>query len=69
MTSYYSNAYKMINHANGVLEYAPATSLEAYQARFLRCYGYYLLTQQFGSVPYITTYINSRAQLPKNGPR
>ena len=59
VTSYYSNAYKMINHANGVLEYAPATSLEAYQARFLRCYGYYLLTQQFGSVPYITTYINS----------
>lgn len=57
--SYYSNVYKMINHANGVLEYASATSSEAYEARFLRCYGYYLLSQQFGAVPYITTYINS----------
>lgn len=57
--SYYSNAYKMINYANGVMSYAGEKSSETYEARFLRAYGYYLLTQQFGSVPYITTYINS----------
>ena len=57
--NYYSNAYKAINYANGVLNYADASSSIAYEARFLRNWGYYLLTQQFGSVPYITTYINS----------
>ena len=57
--SYYSNAYKAINYANGVLNYADASSSLAYEARFLRNWGYYLLTQQFGGVPYITTYINS----------
>lgn len=56
---YYSNVYKTINYANGVINYASADSEEAYEARFLRGYGYYLLTQQFGSVPYITEYINS----------
>ena len=57
--SYYSNAYKAINYANGVLNYADANSSLAYEARFLRNWGYYLLTQQFGGVPFITQYINS----------
>ena len=42
-----------------MIEYAGAESQEAYEARFVRGYAYYLLTQQFGSVPYITAYINS----------
>lgn len=57
--TYYQNAYKAINYANGVISYVSADSKEAYQARFLRDYGYYLLTQQFGGVPYITEYINT----------
>ena len=59
ITSFYSNVYKTINYANGVIFYAGENSQLGYEARFLRNYGYYLLTQHFGSVPYITTYINS----------
>lgn len=57
--SYYSQCYNVIRLANGVIEYAGAESTEAYEARFIRGYAYYLLTQQFGAVPYITSYINS----------
>lgn len=56
--SFYINAYKMINYANGILFYNE-NSKYADEAKFLRNYGYYLLTQQFGAVPYITSYINS----------
>lgn len=56
--SFYVNAYKMINYANGILFYNEA-SVYADEAKFLRNYAYYLLTQQFGAVPYITSYINS----------
>ena len=58
VSSFYSNTYKTINYANGVISYAGATTDAAYEARFLRAYSYYLLTQQFGSVPYVTNYIN-----------
>jgi hypothetical protein len=58
-SSLYSNVYRTINLSNGVINYAGADSELSLEARFLRNYGYYLLTQQFGSVPYITTYINS----------
>lgn len=57
--SYYANVYKTINYANGVISYAGEDTAFSQEARFLRAYGYYLLTQQFGSVPYVTTYINS----------
>lgn len=56
--SLYSNLYKTINYANGVISYAGAESALGYEARFLRDYCYFVLTQQFGGVPYITTYIN-----------
>lgn len=56
--SFYINAYKMINYANGVIYYNESSPY-ADEAKFLRNYGYYLLTQQFGAVPYITSYINS----------
>ena len=59
ITSLYSNVYRTINLSNGVISYAGADSQLGQEARFLRNYGYYLLTQQFGSVPYITEYINS----------
>ena len=56
--SFYSNVYKTINYANGVINYAGGDSQLGYEARFLRNYGYYMLTQLFGGVPYVTTYIN-----------
>ena len=59
VTNFYSNVYRTINLSNGVINYAGADSPLSQEARFLRNYGYYLLTQQFGSVPYITEYINS----------
>lgn len=57
--TFYKNVYKTINYANGVLSYVAADSKDAYEARFIRAYGYYVLTQQFGAVPYITSYINN----------
>lgn len=62
VSSLYSNIYKTINYANGVISYAGADSNLGHQARFLRAYGYYLLTQQFGGVPYVTTYINDASR-------
>lgn len=59
VANFYSNLYKTINYANGVVKYAGETSSQAYEARFVRNYAYYILTQQFGSVPYTTSYINS----------
>jgi hypothetical protein len=66
ISSLYSNAYRTINLSNGVISYAGADSQLGQEARFLRNYGYYILTQHFGSVPYITEYINSAE---KNFPR
>lgn len=59
VSSFYANVYKTINLANGVISYAGEDSQLGQEARFLRGYGYYLLTQHFGAVPYLTTYINS----------
>ena len=66
ISSLYSNLYKTINLSNGVIYYAGADSQLGQEARFLRNYGYYMLTQHFGGVPYITEYINSAE---KNFPR
>lgn len=54
---YYVACFELINNANGLINYAG----DKYKtdALFLRAYGYYMLTQQFGAVPYITEYINS----------
>lgn len=60
--SFYVNCYGVINYANGALKYAAPTSKEAYEARFLRAYAYYELTQHFGAVPYVTSYIESASR-------
>lgn len=57
--SYYSTAYQIINFANGSIYYSNAEGELGLQARFVRDYCYYLLTQQFGAVPYVTEYITS----------
>ena len=67
ITNLYSNLYKTINYANGVISYAGENSELSQEARFLRNYAYYLLTQQFGGVPYITNYINdANREYPKS---
>lgn len=55
--NFYVACYELINNANGLINYAG----DKYKtdAIFLRAYGYYMLTQQFGGVPYITEYINN----------
>ena len=51
ISSLYSNVYRTINLSNGVINYAGADSELSLEARFLRNYGYYLLTQQFVVYP------------------
>jgi hypothetical protein len=55
--SFYIYCYQVINNANGLLDYGGSTY--ASDAKFLRAYGYYLLTQHFGDVPYSDKYINN----------
>lgn len=54
----YENTYAAINAANCVLKYSSNETLND-EARFVRNYCYYILTQQFGSVPYLTEYIET----------
>lgn len=54
---FYVYCYGLINNANGVLQYGGEEHKYAPEMHFLRAYGYYLLTQQFGSVPYVTNYV------------
>ncbi len=58
VTNLYKNTYAAINYANCVLKYSKDDKLND-QARFIRDYCYYILTQEFGAVPYITDYIES----------
>lgn len=67
VTALYTNLYNVVNSANCVLYYAgkagdfteKATWVD--EARFIRAYAYYVLTQQFGGVPLIKNYIQSAA--------
>ena len=57
VTDFYAYCKGLINNANAVLYYGGEDSPYAPEMHFLRAYGYYLLTQQFGSVPYLTDYV------------
>ena len=59
VTSFYQSAYALINNANCMLRYGSDNKQYAAEAKFIRAYGYYMLTQQFGAVPFITAYIES----------
>ena len=52
----YLSCYDVINNANALLDFGGDTYKQ--DALFLRAYGYYMLTQHFGSVPYSDRYIN-----------
>lgn len=64
-TLLYTNLYNVVNSANCVLYYADKAGgfaeKQAWvdEARFVRAYSYYVLTQQFGGVPLIEDYIAS----------
>lgn len=69
--SFYENCYDGIQQCNTVLNYAGSTSdskaaLRADEARTLKAYYYYLLSQQFGGVPISDSYI---ASVQNNFPR
>lgn len=55
---YYVACTGLINNANGLICYSGEDNPQ-YRAEglFLRAYGYYLMTQHFGAVPYSDTYI------------
>lgn len=55
--SLYANLYACINMANAVISYDTDGKYKA-EMIFLRSYCYYILSQEFGGVPYSTTYIN-----------
>lgn len=57
--SFYSDLYACINMANACIHYDADRTQYTPEMRFVRSYCYYILTQQFGRVPYVTGYINS----------
>lgn len=63
---YYKNVYSAINYANAMIKYNGEDSKYGWEGKFFRAYGYYLLTQQFGEVPYVTYYIqDSNREYPR----
>ena len=74
--SFYKACYDGIQQANTVISYAKTASgknvaKRADEAKFLKAYYYYLLSQQFGGVPILDEYVTSivtsipRESLPK----
>lgn len=65
---YYTNCYAAIRWANATLQYGGEDSKYAPEMKFLRAYCYYMLTQQFGSVPLIKHYVNdAERSYPRTG--
>jgi hypothetical protein len=69
----YIDLYAVINAANAVLYYADKSeafaekALRQEEARFIRAYAYYVLSQQFGRVPIILDYIRTaETSYPRN---
>ena len=55
--SFYVNCYSLEQYANFYIETAGEGTDGEAEGIFLRAYAYYLLTQQFGGVPYIGYYV------------
>lgn len=68
VSDFYSNCYKIEQYANFYMETAGSKTEGEAVGTFLRAYAYYLLTQQFGSVPYIGRYVSDNQRYyPKAG--
>ena len=59
--TFYSDLYACINMANACIFYDQNRTQYTPEMRFVRSYCYYILTQQFGRVPYCAEYINNAA--------
>lgn len=66
VTTFYTNAYNLVNRANEAIKYGSSLPKNVDEATFLRDYGYYLLTQHFGAVPYVKDYLDTPS---RNYPR
>lgn len=66
ISSFYANCYNLEQAANFYLETAGSGTVGEAEGIFLRAYAYYLLTQQFGAVPYMGKYISNSS---RNYPR
>jgi len=61
----YTNLYAVVNAANAVLYFAgdceeyTEKEVRAEEARFIRAYAYFILSQHFGRIPIIKNYINT----------
>ena len=69
----YTNLYAVVNAANAVLYFAgdceeyTEKELRTEEARFIRAYAYFILSQHFGRVPVIKSYINTaETSYPRN---
>lgn len=60
--SFYSDLYACINMANACIFYDNNRTRYTPEMRFVRSYCYYILSQQFGRVPYVLDYVNSAAR-------
>ena len=60
--SFYSDLYACINMANACIFYDNNRTQYTPEMRFVRSYCYYILSQQFGRVPYVLDYVNSAAR-------
>lgn len=66
VSSFYSNCYVLEQYANFYIQTAGEGSQGEAEGIFLRAYAYYLLTQQFGGVPYLGRYVSdSSREYPK----
>lgn len=57
ISEYYTNLYSLVNNANYLVQMAGENGRVAAEGIFLRNFGFYLLTQQFGAVPYVTWFV------------
>ena len=62
VSSFYSNCYNLEQYANFYIETAGEGTQGEAEGIFLRAYAYYLLTQQFGSVPYLGRYVSDASR-------
>lgn len=58
LSSFYTDCYNLEQYANLYIESAGEGTEGEAEGIFLRAYAYYLLTQQFGGVPYIGKYVS-----------
>lgn len=66
LNTFYSNCFTLIKYSEFYVKYAGNDVQKAAEGKFLHAYAYYLLTQQFGGVPYIDQYISdSNRDYPK----